>query len=43
MGRYDTISLLSDYGHADESVGVLHSVIRQLAPEVAVVDVTHAI
>lgn len=41
MGRYDTISLLSDYGRVDESVGVLHSVIRQLAPEVAVVDVTH--
>lgn len=43
MSTYDTISLLSDYGHVDESVGVLHSVIRQLAPTAAVVDVTHAI
>ena len=33
MGRrYDTISFLSDYGHVDEFVGVVHSVIRTLAP-----------
>lgn len=41
--RYDTVSFLSDYGHQDEFVGVVHSVIRQLAPTVAVVDVTHEI
>jgi S-adenosylmethionine hydrolase len=41
MGRYDTISFLSDYGTTDEFVGVVHSVLRQLAPEVAVIDVTH--
>ena len=41
--RYDTVSFLSDYGHQDEFVGVVHSVIRQLAPAVAVVDVTHEI
>jgi len=41
--RYDTISFLSDFGYADEFVGVVHSVIRSLAPEVAVVDVTHGI
>ena len=41
--RYDTISFLSDYGHADEFVGVVHSVLRQLCPEAAVVDVTHDI
>jgi S-adenosylmethionine hydrolase len=41
MGRYDTISFLSDYGTTDEFVGVVHSVVRQLAPEVAVIDVSH--
>ena len=41
--RYDTISFLSDYGHADEFVGVVHSVIRSIAPEVTVVDVTHGV
>ncbi len=41
--RYDTISFLSDYGHRDEFVGVVKSVIRSLSPEVAVVDVTHEI
>ncbi len=41
--RFDTISFLSDYGHDDEFVGVVHSVIRSLAPEVAVLDITHAI
>ena len=32
MDRYDTISFLSDYGIADEFVGVVKSVIRQVAP-----------
>ncbi len=41
--RYDTISFLSDYGRGDEFVGVVHSVIRTLAPQVHVVDVTHDI
>ena len=41
--RYDTISFLSDYGLVDEFVGVVHSVVRSLAPEVAVIDVTHQI
>lgn len=39
--RYDTISFLSDYGRTDEFVGVVHSVIRQMSPGVAVIDVTH--
>ena len=44
MGRrYDTITFLSDYGRADEFVGVVHSVIRSIAPEAAVVDLTHDI
>src|SRR3954447_1392346 len=43
MDGYDTISFLSDYGTDDEFVGVVKSVIRQLAPAVAVIDVTHGI
>jgi S-adenosylmethionine hydrolase len=43
MRRYSTISFLSDYGHADEFVGVVKSVIRALAPEVAVIDLCHEI
>ncbi len=41
--RFDTISFLTDYGTADEFVGVVKSVIRDLAPHVAVVDLTHEI
>ena len=41
--RYDTITFLSDYGHADEFVGVVHSVIRSITPEATVVDLTHDI
>lgn len=41
--RFDTISFLSDYGHEDEFVGVVHSVIRSIAPHVAIIDVTHGI
>ena len=43
MTRFDTVSFLSDYGTVDEFVGVVHSVIRQLAPGVSVVDVTHEV
>ena len=41
MTRPPTISFLSDYGTADEFVGVVKSVIRQLAPDAVVIDVTH--
>ena len=40
---YNTISFLSDYGHGDEFVGVVHSVIAAIAPHARVVDVTHGI
>ena len=43
MPRYDTVSFLSDYGLADEFVGVVKAVIRDLAPHVAVIDLTHEI
>ena len=39
--KYDTITFLSDYGLADEFVGVVKSVIRSIAPEVTVIDLTH--
>ncbi len=44
MGRrYDTISFLTDYGTADEFVGVVKAVIRDIAPHAVVIDLTHAI
>lgn len=42
-GRYDTVSFLSDYGTTDEFVGVVHSVIRSIAPQAAVIDISHGI
>jgi S-adenosylmethionine hydrolase len=41
--RFDTITFLSDYGTSDEFVGVVHSVIRSIAPHVGVIDLTHEI
>jgi S-adenosylmethionine hydrolase len=41
--RYDTVSFLTDYGTADEFVGVVKSVIRDLAPHTTVIDLTHEI
>ncbi|HZQ27643.1 MAG TPA: SAM-dependent chlorinase/fluorinase [Acidimicrobiales bacterium] len=41
MPRRDTVSFLSDYGLADEFVGVVKSVIRHLAPHASVIDITH--
>jgi S-adenosylmethionine hydrolase len=41
--RYDTISFLSDFGHDDEFVGIVRSVIRAVARDVTVIDITHAI
>lgn len=41
--RYDTVSFLTDYGTRDEFVGVVKSVIRDIAPHVGVVDLTHEI
>lgn len=41
--RFDTISFLTDYGTSDEFVGVVKSVVRTIAPDVAVIDITHDI
>ena len=38
-----TISFLSDYGLVDEFVGVVKGVIRQLAPDTGVIDISHDI
>lgn len=35
------ISFLSDFGHADEFVGVVHGVLAKLAPDSRVIDVGH--
>jgi S-adenosylmethionine hydrolase len=44
VGRsYDTVSFLSDFGTADEFVGVVKAVIRDLARHVTVLDLTHEI
>jgi S-adenosylmethionine hydrolase len=40
---FDTITFLSDYGTGDEFVGIVKSVIRSIAPQVTVVDLTHDI
>ena len=37
------ISFLSDYGVADEFVGVVHGVILRIAPQARVIDVTHGV
>ena len=37
------ISFLSDYGHADEFVGVCHGVIALRCPEARVIDLSHAV
>ena len=41
--RYETVSFLSDYGAADEFVGVVKSVIRTIASHAVVIDITHEI
>ena len=43
MRLYDTVSFLSDYGNADEFVGVVKSVVRTIAPHATVIDVTHEV
>ena len=44
MGQpYDTVSLLTDLGTADELAGVLRSVVRSIAPHALVIDITHEV
>ncbi len=37
------ISFLSDFGHKDEFVGVVHGVLAKLAPESRVIDIAHEV
>ncbi|MEN3314838.1 MAG: hypothetical protein V7605_1072 [Acidimicrobiaceae bacterium] len=41
--RFDTVSFLSDYGLADEFVGVVKAVIAAIAPAARVIDVSHQV
>lgn len=41
--RFDTVSVLTDYGNTDEFAGVVRAVIRDIAPHVTVIDLTHEI
>lgn len=41
--RYNTVSFLSDFGTRDEFVGVVHSVLHNIAPQIDVIDITHGI
>ena len=43
VSHHSTISFLSDYGHEDEFVGVVKSVIRSINESVEIVDITHGI
>ena len=43
MGSFDTITCLTDLGTADESVGLLHSILHDLAPAAKVIDLCHDI
>src|SRR3954454_14754387 len=37
------VTFLSDYGLADDFVGVVHAVIARIAPDARVIDLTHCI
>lgn len=43
MTGFDTVTCLSDLGTADESVGVMHSIVHQAAPHAAMIDLCHEI
>lgn len=40
-GPYSTVTLMTDRGHTDEAVGVVHSIMADMAPGSRVVDLTH--
>ena len=40
---FDTVSFLSDYGLVDEFVGVVKAVIRAIAPDATVIDLSHQV
>ncbi len=40
---FDTITFLTDFGQQDDFVGVCHGVMRRIAPQATILDVTHGI
>ena len=40
---YETITFLTDFGLRDDFVGVCHGVMKRIAPDAAILDVTHGI
>ena len=40
---YETVSFISDFGYESEHVGVVKAVLRESAPQVVVIDLTHGI
>ena len=43
MGSSRPVTFLTDYGHADEFVGVCHALIAERSPQSRIFDVTHGI
>lgn len=43
MAEWNFITFLSDFGHADDFVGTCHGVIKTIAPEVEIIDITHGV
>ena len=43
MGHYDWISFTTDYGLSDGFVAACHGVVARIAPQLRVIDVTHAV
>lgn len=43
MAEHRFITFLSDFGSTDEFVGTCHGVMKQIAPEVQIIDITHAV
>jgi S-adenosylmethionine hydrolase len=43
MAKYTSITFLTDFGLQDDFVGVCHGVMKRIAPDVSVIDITHGI
>ena len=43
MAERRFITFLSDFGHADDFVGTCHGVMKSIAPEVEIIDITHGV
>lgn len=43
MAEMRFITFLSDFGHADDFVGTCHGVMKSIAPEAEIIDITHGV